>query len=321
MQYIAVNNQALSFSTTDKPQLHENQCLIKVKAIGINRADILQKQGKYPPPKGESEILGLEVCGEIVELGSSVTNWQLGQKVFGLVAGGAYAEYVVINADHMMQLPERYSFEQGAAIAETFLTAYQSLMWLGDLAADQKVLIHAGASGVGSAAIQIAKSLNCYVVATVGNDAKKAACIKLGADEVINYKEDDFIAYCKENKHKFNVIVDVIAGDYLNKNIALAALDCRIVILSMLGGRYAQTTDIARMLLNRVHIKASTLRNRNDVYKAKLCKAFWQDFKEQFTTQKITPLIDTVLPWQQCEKAHSILENNENIGKVVLKVD
>jgi len=180
LRYISVNDQqALVFAETDAPAISLTQCLIKVHAIGVNRADILQRQGKYPPPGGESLILGLEVCGEIVEIGSSVKNWQIGDKVFGLVAGGGYAEYVAINYEHLMRLPEYFSYQQGAAVAEVFLTAYQSLFSLANLRHKQSVLLHAGASGVGTAVIQLAKAKQCYVVVTVSNADKAQACLVL----------------------------------------------------------------------------------------------------------------------------------------------
>jgi len=266
LKYISVNEQQqLVFAAVECPRITTLQCLIKVHAIGVNRADILQRQGKYPPPEGESTILGLEVSGEIVACGDAVERWQIGDKVYGLVAGGGYAQYVAINAEHLMKLPDNYTYEQGAAIAEVFLTAYQSLFLLAQLQPQQSVLIHAGASGVGTAAIQLAKAKQCKVVVTVGHEEKAQACILLGADAAINYQEVDFIAWTKKNHPQgFDVIVDVVAGEYLNKNIKIAALDARIVILAMLGGRFSQSVDIAKLLMKRLTIQASTLRNRSD---------------------------------------------------------
>jgi len=246
LQYISVSEQqTLVFSKTSQPVINHNQCLIKVHTIGLNRADILQRQGKYPAPVGESSILGLEVCGEIVACGNNVKNWQVGDKVFGLVAGGGYAQYVTINAEHLLALPKNYSFAEGAAIAEVFLTAFQSLFTLAQLQPSETVLIHAGASGVGTAAIQLAKAKQCKVVVTVGSQEKVQACLALGADVALNYKEQDFVAWSKVHQPQgFDVIIDVVAGDYLVKNINVAALDCRIIILALLGGRFCDHVDV-----------------------------------------------------------------------------
>jgi putative PIG3 family NAD(P)H quinone oxidoreductase len=324
LKYISVNEQQqkLIFAAVQCPRITTSQCLIKVHAIGVNRADILQRQGKYPPPAGESTILGLEVSGEIVACGGAVEHWQIGDKVYGLVAGGGYAEYVAINAEHLMKLPDNYTYEQGAAIAEVFLTAYQSLFSLAQLQSQQTVLIHAGASGVGTAAIQLAKAKQCKVVVTVGHEEKAQACILLGADAAINYKEVDFVAWAQKNHPQgFDVIVDVVAGEYLNKNINIAALDAHIIILAMLGGRFSQSVDIAKLLRKRLTIKASTLRNRSDRYKKQLIIDFVNDFYPLLKKGKITPVIDSVFSWQEAEQAHQLMLTNSNIGKIVLKVD
>lgn len=206
LKYIHVDNQqSLVFSQTDMPELAADECLIKVHAIGINRADLLQRAGKYPAPAGESPILGLEVSGEIVRCGEAVSDnhlakpWQVSDKVFALVAGGGYAQYVKVKAGQLFCLPEQFTFEQGAACAEVFLTAYQSLFSIAKLADKSKVLIHAGASGVGSAAIQLAKAKQCHVTVTVGSESKAKACLALGADCAINYQDTDFVSWSKKN--------------------------------------------------------------------------------------------------------------------------
>lgn len=323
MKYISVlPDQTLDFQDVSKPPVGLEECLVRVKAFGINRADLLQRAGMYPPPKGESEILGLEVSGEVVALGKEVNSFKVGSEVFGLVPGGAYAEFVVAKASHLIGKPTSYSFEQAAATAETYLTAYQSLFTIAKLKAGDSVLIHAGASGVGTAAIQLAKSIGCFVVATVGSAKKLEACKKLGADIVLNYHDIDFQQWTKENhKTGFNVILDVVAGAYLNKNISVSALDGKIIILSMLGGRYSEQVDIAKMLLKRVTISASTLRNRSDAYKSKLTSEFTNAFKTQIENGEILPLIDTVFSWQDIEKYHIKMSKNENIGKYVAVID
>ena len=326
MKYIQVDNQqSLLLSETSLPEISADECLLKVKAIGVNRADLLQRAGKYPPPAGESSILGLEVSGEIVQCGEAVAEnhlgklWQVGDKVFALVAGGGYAQYVKVKAKQLLCLPEHFTYEQGAACAEVFLTAYQSLFSIAQLKPNSKVLIHAGASGVGSAAIQLAKANQCNVVVTVGSAAKVQACLALGADVAINYQETDFVTYAKlNNPSGFDVIIDVVAGEYVAKNINVSALDGHIVTLSMLGGRYCPQLDIAKLLAKRLTISASTLRNRSDDYKANLVASFISDFYADLVNGRIKPVIDTVYPWQQVEQAHEKMANNENIGKLVL---
>ena len=328
MKYIHVDNQqALVLSQTVMPEIAVDECLIKVHAIGINRADLLQRAGKYPAPAGESSILGLEVSGEIIQCGEAVSAnhlakpWQVGDKVFALVAGGGYAQYVKVKAAQLFCLPEKFTFEQGAACAEVFLTAYQSLFSIAKLADKSRVLIHAGASGVGSAAIQLAKAKQCHVTVTVGNESKVQACLILGADAAINYQHSDFVSWSKTNVPSgYDVIIDVVSGEYLAKNINIAALDGHIVTLSMLGGRYCSQVDIAKLLAKRLTLSASTLRNRSDDYKAQLVKSFINDFYADLVNGRIKPIIDSVYPWQQVEQAHEKMLKNENVGKLVLLV-
>ncbi len=322
MKYIDVDSaQQLVFKEQAKPIINADECLIKVYAIGVNRADLLQRAGKYPAPQGESEVLGLEVSGELVGCGSNVSPWQLGDRVFALVAGGGYAEYVKVKASHLFPLPKSFTYVQGAATAEVFLTAYQSLFTIGRLKDKAKVLIHAGASGVGSAAIQLAKAKQCHVVVTVSNEVKAEACLALGADQVINYRENDFVNLSKEHVPSgFDFILDVVAGDYLNKNINIAAVDGQIVMLSMLGGRFSEPVDIAKLLMKRLTLSASTLRSRDDGYKEKLINDFSKDFYQQLTQGEIKPVIDSAYPWQGAELAHQKMSSNENIGKLILTI-
>jgi len=328
LKYINVDNQqALVLSDTSIPEILADECLLRVKAIGVNRADLLQRAGKYPAPVGDSNILGLEVSGEIVQCGElSGENhlgelWKCGDKVFALVAGGGYAEFVKVKTAQLFVLPENFTFEQGAACAEVFLTAYQSLFTIAALSPKSQVLIHAGASGVGSAAIQLAKAKQCDVVVTVSSEQKRQACLALGANVALNYQETDFVSWSKENRPSgYNVIVDVVAGDYVAKNINVAALDGYIVTLSMLGGRYCPSLDAAKLLAKRLTLCASTLRNRSNDYKATLVSDFINDFYAQIQNNQIMPVIDTIYPWQQVELAHKKMANNENIGKLVLTV-
>ena len=322
MKYLHVSSdQNLVLCETPMPVIAKDECLIRVHAIGINRADLLQKAGQYPAPKGESDILGLEVAGDIIDCGAECTDWNKGDKVFGLVAGGGYAEYVVIKQGQLFLLPPTYTYEQGAATAEVFLTAYQSLFTIAQLKAKASVLIHAGASGVGTAAIQLAKSLGCYVVTTVSTKEKQKACLDLGANHVINYKETDFVDWTKDNYPQgFDVIIDVVAGTQLNKNISVANIDCHIVVLAMLGGRYSDPIDFVKMLSNRITISASTLRNRSHQYKNTLVASLKRDFENKFNNHTIEPVIYKSFSWEDANEAHKVMATNENIGKLILLI-
>ncbi|WP_392343611.1 zinc-binding dehydrogenase [Pseudoalteromonas prydzensis] len=320
MQFISHHDQQLSLSETDKPSLQPHEVLVKVAAIGVNRADCMQRQGKYPAPKGDSPILGLECAGTVVELGAEAdSNW-LNQAVFTLCSGGAYSEYVAVDASQLMPLPESLTVAQGAAISEVYLTAFGALFQLGNLQQGQTALIHAGASGVGGAAIQMAKRVGATVVITAGSDEKCQHAKELGADHVINYKTTDFVEYMQHHQLTANVIVDPVAGRYLNKNAAIAAMDCQIIMLAFLDGRFAEV-DFARLLQKRISFHASTLRNRSQAFKRQLRDEFVAMFYDDIANQRFDFNIYKTLPWQQAMQAHEILERNENAGKVVLLVE
>ena len=319
MQFISHHDQQLSLSETDKPSLQPHEVLVKVAAIGVNRADCMQRQGKYPAPKGDSPILGLECAGTVVELGAEAdSNW-LNQAVFTLCAGGAYSEYVAVDASQLMPLPESLTMAQGAAISEVYLTAFGALFQLGNLQQGQTALIHAGASGVGGAAIQLAKRVGATVVITAGSDEKCLHAKELGADHAINYKSNDFVEYMQHHQLTANVIVDPVSGRYLNKNAEIAAMDCQIIMLAFLDGRFAEV-DFGRLLQKRISFHASTLRNRSQAFKRQLRDQFVAQFYDDIANQRFDFNIYKTLPWQQAAQAHEILERNENSGKVVLEV-
>lgn len=323
MKFIDVNEQQeLVFNQTPPPIIAEDECLLKVHSCGVNRADLLQRAGKYPPPPGESPILGLEVCGEISELGSGVSNFNIGDKVLGLVGGGGYSEFVKIKASHMILLPAHLNYAEGAAIAEVYLTAFQSLFTIAKLQPNEKVLIHAGASGVGTAAIQLCKAIGAQVTVTVSSENKANACKTLGADNIINYTEEDFVAWKKQNlKSGFDVILDVVGGDYLSRNIDVAGLDSRLVMLAMLGGRFCEKVDVAKMLQKRVNIHASTLRSRSDSYKTKLVADFGKKFSQALNQGIIKPVIEQEFDWSAADQAHNLMSKNKNIGKYILTIN
>ena len=320
MKYISHEDGNLAFSETDKPVLKPHEVLVKVAAIGVNRADSMQRQGKYPPPKGDSPILGLECAGTVDELGSDVDKSWLNKRIFTLCAGGAYSEYVAVDAKQLMELPDELTMVEGAAISEVYLTAFGALFELGKLKKGQTALIHAGASGVGGAAIQMAKSAGASVVITAGSDEKCVHAKALGADHAINYKTTDFEDYMKKHDLKANAIVDPVSGSYLNKNAAISAMDCQIVMLAFLDGRFAEV-DFAALLGKRISFHASTLRNRSIEFKRTLRDDFVSSFYSDIAAKKYDFNVYKTLPWDKANEAHAILERNENAGKVVLLVN
>lgn len=300
------------------PQIASDELLIKVAAFGINRADTLQRQGKYPPPKGESCILGLEVSGEVVDKGAACSLFENGAKVIALVPGGGYAEYVAVKETHAIPLPEGMLMTDGAGVIEVYLTAYQALFALGHLSSDERVLIHAGASGVGLAACQLASRIGAEVIVTASNDAKLDACKAAGASTCINYKQEDFAEVLREQKKSVDVVVDVVGGDYFNKNLRVLSVDGRIIYLAMLGGRYVDKLDMALLLGKRARVQGSTLRNRSDIYKAELIASFAKDCLAGFSQGTLKPNIYNVFAVEDTGIAHRHLEQNESIGKFVV---
>ena len=324
MQFIKHKNgcapDALEMSQTDIPTLVSGQVLVKVACFGLNRADTLQRQGKYPAPAGESDILGLEMSGEIVQVHPQQITpqpFELGDKVFGLVAGGGYAEYVAVHSQHLMPVPLNMDMPQAAGIAECFLTAYQALFIENNLQPKQNVLIHAGASGVGLAAIQLAKRHGCAVAVTASSQAKLDLCKQLGADLIINYQQQDFAVEIARHWQGCDLIIDFVAGDYLNRNLKLLNMDGNILYLAMLAGRYADKFDMAMMLGKRATVKGSTLRSRNDQYKTHLIKEFAQACLTDFIDGKLIPNIDTEFVAKDVGKAHQRIENNNTMGKLI----
>ena len=309
--------EVLRFSERPMPECGPEQILIRVKAAGVNRADILQRQGHYPPPKGEIDIPGLEVSGEVIEIGASVSQFSCGDKVCALVAGGGYAEYAVAHASHALPLPDSLSFVQGAGLMEVFITAYQTLFFIGNLGAQQHVLIHAGASGVGTAAIQLAKSIGAEVSVTVGSEEKAAACTALGADRAINYRQHDFVEQLKPQR-PVDLVLDMVAGDYINKALNVLAMDARIVVIAIQGGRFVEKLDMGRLLAKRASVTASTLRNQPDDYTSDLIQGFWRVFGDKIESGEIRPLIHTQLPYSEIGQLHKIMEANTNTGKLIM---
>jgi tumor protein p53-inducible protein 3 len=304
-----------------KPQPLEKEILVKVEASALNRADILQREGKYPPPKGASPIMGLEMAGSVVKLGDNADKWNIGDSVFGLLPGGGYAEYALIHQDMALPVPEGMSTVEAAAIPEVFLTAFQALQWLGELKKNETVLIHAGASGVGTAAIQLAKQMGANILVTA-SEPKHNACLKLGADHAIDYKKGPFRDKIVDmtDGSGVDLIIDFIAGPYFNQNISCLKQDGRLVILATLGGGITDECDLRKILVKRLTIMGSTLRSRDRDYQIKLTKDFAEFALTRFKNRTLNPVIDKVFTWDKVIDAHKYMEANKNIGKIVLKI-
>ena len=314
--------EPLYIGEAPQPEPDETEVLVKVKAIGVNRADILQRKGLYPPPPGASSIIGLEIAGEVQSVGRKCQHHKPGDAVFGIIPGGAYAEFVVMDEQLALTIPPNLSFEEAAGVAEAFLTAYQALFWLGTMRPRERVLVHAGASGVGTAAIQIAKSMQATVLVTSSAKIKLQRCADLGADVTINYKHDDFAQSVMEatSGHGVDVIVDFIGAAYFESNLKCLAQDGRLVVLALMGGKDIPQFDLSTVLLKRLQIIGSTLRSRDLKYRRRLSQAFGNDFLPKFETKELIPVIDRIFPWDEVNAAHAHMEANRNIGKIILTV-
>lgn len=303
------------------PSPGPGELLVKVKATALNRADLLQKSGNYPPPAGESPILGLDMAGVVEQVGSDVTRFRPGDPVFGLLPGGGYAEYCTIPEELSLPIPRGWSFEEAAALPEVFLTAWQALVWLGQIGEGETVLIHAGASGVGTAAIQLASRLfGCRVITTAGSEEKLEVCRNLGADLAINYREEEFSERIRSETgpESVDLIIDFIGAPYWEKNLNSLSQDGRLIILAMMGGAVGDRLRLGPLLRKRLTVRGSTLRNRDARYKKRLVADFWDRTEELFLKRELLPVIDSVYDWNDVEAAHRKMEENRNIGKIIL---
>lgn len=313
--------EQLQIGTWKKPVPTTRQLLIRVEATALNRADTLQRAGKYPPPLGASPILGLELAGTVVALGQEASKFNIGDAVFGLLPGGGYAQYAVIHEDMAIPLPEGMPMEQAAAIPEVFLTAFQALQWLARLQTGETILIHAGASGVGTAAIQLASEMGGQVLVTA-SATKHHLCLELGAKHVIDYKNEAFTKVVTDitKSRGVDVIIDFIAADYFTQNIDSLAIDGRLVLLATLSGGKVNGFDLSKILSKRLSVMGSTLRSRSLEYQIALTKDFMSFALPRFKDGVLKPVIDRILDWTQVKEAHAIMESNKNAGKIVLKV-
>ncbi|WP_040392494.1 NAD(P)H-quinone oxidoreductase [Cellvibrio sp. BR] len=322
MRYVALTGfgeaSNLQLAQMAIPEPKPDEVLIKVYAAGVNRPDILQRQGLYPAPENASPILGLEVAGEIVACGVNVKRWQLGDNVCALVDGGGYADYALAPAAQCLPMPADYSYVQAAALPETFFTVWHNLFQRAHLQAGETLLIHGGASGIGVAAIQIARAFEINIIATAGSAAKCAAIERLGA-QAINYRERDFVAEVKQLTQGLgaNVILDMVGGDYIQRNFSAAAKDGRIVNIAFLNGSKTMV-DFMPLMLKRLTLTGSTLRAQPAAVKANIAAELELNIWPLVKAKTISPLIDSVFALSDVAAAHRHMESNQHIGKIIL---
>jgi len=301
------------------PKPHE--VLVEVAFAGVNRPDLAQRGGTYNPPPGASDLPGLEISGRIVALGADVTQWKVGDEVCALTPGGGYAQYCATPATHCLPIPRGFSLLQAAMLPETYFTVWTNVFDRARLKKGESILVHGGASGIGTTAIQLAHAFGCAVYATVGDDAKKDACLKLGAAHVINYKTEDFVAVVREKTEGkgVDVVLDMVAGPYIERNLDCLAMDGRLSVIAVQGGAQA-TFNVAKLMMGRKTITGSTLRPQSVEAKAAMADALRQKIWPLLEAGTVKPVHFKTFPLHQADAAHAELEAGQHIGKVMLSV-
>ncbi len=297
------------------------EILIRVRAAGVNRPDVLQRQGAYPPPPGASDLPGLEVAGEVAALGDGVKRWRAGDPVTALTPGGGYAEFCLVDESNALPVPHGFTFTEAAAVPETFFTVWHNVFQRGGLKAGETFLVHGGTSGIGTAAIQLAKAFGARVIATAGSAEKCEACTKLGADRVVNYRSEDFVAAVKEatGGKGADVILDMVGGEYIARNYDAAAVDGRIVQIAFLQGAKA-SADFSKLMIKRLTHTGSTLRPRSVEFKAGIAAELERQVWPLLAERKIAPVMYMIFPLREAWRAHERMQEGEHIGKIVLDV-
>lgn len=310
----------LRLGTAPRPEAAEGEILIRVEAAGVNRPDVQQRNGLYPPPPGASPLLGLEVAGTVAVLGAGVTNWSIGDKVCGLANGGGYAEYCAVPAAQCLPWPEGFDAVRAAALPETYFTVWANVFGHGALASGESILVHGGTSGIGVTAIKLARAFGVTVYATAGSDEKCAACRNLGATEAINYRTVDFateIARLTE-KRGVDVILDMVGGDYTSRNVASLAFQGRLVVIGFMGGRASDAIDLTRIAARRLVITGSTMRPRTAAEKGEIANALREKVWPLLSRGECGPEIYKVFPLAEAAEAHRLMEGSQHIGKIML---
>jgi NADPH:quinone reductase len=305
----------------DVPKPGESQILVKVAAAGVNRPDVMQRQGQYPPPPGAPDIPGLEIAGEVAAVGDKVKRWKVGDKVTSLVAGGGYAEYCLADEAVALPIPKGFSMVEAAAIPETFMTVWHNVFQRGALKSGETILIHGGSSGIGTTAIMLAKAFGAKVIVTAGSPQKCEACKKLGADFAIDYKTQDFVAATKEatGGRGADLILDMVGGDYVERNYDAAAVEGRIVQIATQQG-FKVSINVLKIMQKRLTHTGSTLRPRPVADKAMIARDLEEKAWPLLAAGKIKPVIDSTFPLKEASKAHARIESSDHVGKIVLEV-
>jgi putative PIG3 family NAD(P)H quinone oxidoreductase len=325
MRYVDHGNgggpEVLKVAIREVPELGAGEVLIEVIAAGVNRPDCIQRSGRYPPPADASPHLGLEVAGRIVALGQGVTEWKIGEAVCALANGGGYAEYAAAPAGQVLPVPAGLTMLQAAALPETYFTVWANLVERGRLAAGDTVLIHGGSSGIGITAIQIAKAWGATVICTVGNAQKAAACLALGADAAIDYRQQDFVAQTLKitGSRGVNLILDMVGGTYVEKNLKLLAVDGRLVQIAFLQPSKVEI-DLMPIMTKRLTVTGSTMRPRSAANKADLAAALRTHIWPMLEQGRLLPSIYKVFALEQAAEAHALMESSEHIGKIMFSV-
>ncbi len=303
------------------PKPSGKQVLIKVAAAGVNRPDLMQRQGLYPPPPGAPEILGLEIAGTVVQTGENIGTVKVGDQVCALVNGGGYAEYCLADAACCLPVPKNFSFVQAAAIPETFFTVWSNVFDRGRMQPGESLLVHGGGSGIGTTAIQLAKAFGNRVYVTAGSDKKCQSCVTLGTDAAINYKKDDFVASINRltDGYGVNVILDMVGGDYFPRNLKCLAAEGRLVQIAIQNGAKSEI-NLWPLMLKRLTITGSTLRARDETFKGQIARQLRDKVWPLLEAGDITPVIDTVLRLKEADKAHARMTSGEHFGKIILEI-
>ncbi|HRM30745.1 MAG TPA: NAD(P)H-quinone oxidoreductase [Acinetobacter johnsonii] len=310
----------LAYETVTIPEAKADEVLVKVHAFGINRPDILQRQGLYPMPPGVTQVPGLEVAGEVVAVGAEVTQFKLGDKVCGLTNGGGYAEYCVVPQSQTLHIPENVSFVEAAAIPETFFTVWANVFQMGKAKAGEVVLVHGGTSGIGTTALMLCKALGIKTFATVGSDEKVQAIANL--TDAINYKTQDFEHLINEKTDNagVDVILDMVGAPYLEKNLNLLRRDGRLVYIAFLGGAKAKEVKLGQIMMKRLTITGSTMRARNTAEKAEIAQGLQDHVAPLWAKGECLPMIYQTFEFDQIQAAHACMDTGDHVGKIVVKI-
>ncbi len=313
--------EVLQPATRPVPTPGQGEILVRVRAAGVNRPDVFQRQGLYPPPPGASDLPGLEIAGEVAACGLDVTEYTVGDRICALTPGGGYAEYCMTPASHALPIPDGLDDIAAAALPETYFTVWTNVFERGRLQAGEWLLVHGGSSGIGTTAIQLARRFDARVIATAGSAAKCQACLELGAEVAVNYRDQDFVEVVRTTTdgRGVDVILDMVAGDYVPRNIKCLAEDGRLVIIAFLGGSKAHI-DFNPVMRKRLTLTGSTLRPRSLEKKAEIAAALRAQVWPLLSSGRVKPVIDTVLPLAQAAEAHGLMESSRHVGKIMLSV-